>query len=81
MTPEIRPAWRHTLALLGLLLAGAVGVGVLLGYPWQALALMALGVVFWHYWRLHQVLLQLGARRRTPPGVPGRAGSRSAAAR
>ncbi len=67
MTPEIRPAWRHTLALLGLLLAGAVGVGVLLGYPWQALALMALGVVFWHYWRLHQVLLQLGARRRTPP--------------
>ncbi len=63
-----RPVWLRTLAQLALVLAAGLGVGFALGHPWPALALAALGVVGFHYWRLQRVLQRLAARQRLRPG-------------
>lgn len=64
MPRQFRSAWLKTLATVaGLLLAAGV-VGTLLGAPTLVVALAALGILAWHYWRLRQVLLRLTARQR-----------------
>ena len=67
MPPRARNAWFRTLGLLALVLAAGLAVGLLVGKPWPALTVAALGVVAWHYWKLRGVLLRLTARQRTAP--------------
>ncbi len=68
MPNDARSAWFRTLGQLGLVLAAAIALGLLLGHPWPVLTAAALGVVAWHYWKLRSVLLRLTARQRhTPP--------------
>jgi two-component system phosphate regulon sensor histidine kinase PhoR len=67
MPPDLRAAWRRTLAVLAALLAAATLVGLALGQAGWVLAATALGVLAWHYWRLRRVLLGLTARRRWEP--------------
>jgi two-component system phosphate regulon sensor histidine kinase PhoR len=67
MVPIFRTAWFRTLAKLALVLAVGLGLGATLGQPWPGLALAALAVVGWHYWRLHRVLQRLAARQRLEP--------------
>ena len=67
MPPRARTAWFRTLGQLALVLAGGVVVGMLVGHLWPVITLSALGVVAWHYWRLHGVLLRLTARQRLEP--------------
>jgi two-component system phosphate regulon sensor histidine kinase PhoR len=67
MPPRARNAWFRTLGLLALVLAAGLAIGLLAGQPWPALAVTALGVVAWHYWKLRGVLLRLTARRRFAP--------------
>lgn len=67
MPVEIHKAWLRTVSVLAVLLAAATAAGMALGRPWEALALAALAVIAWHYWRLHRVLGRLTARRRQPP--------------
>jgi two-component system, OmpR family, phosphate regulon sensor histidine kinase PhoR len=67
MSPDARSAWFRTLGQLALVLVVGLGVGLLLGQPWPALTLAALGVVAWHYWKLRNVLLRLTARQRLAP--------------
>src|SRR5690606_11678693 len=71
MPPEIYKAWSRTVAMLALLLALAALGGALAGHAWEALAVAALLVIGWHYWRLQRVLERLTARRRQP--LPTRA--------
>lgn len=71
MSPEARQAWFRTLGQLALVLLAGLALGLLLGQPWPALAVTALGVVAWHYWRLHRVLRRLAARQRPAPGADG----------
>ncbi|MBP6798122.1 MAG: phosphate regulon sensor histidine kinase PhoR [Luteimonas sp.] len=66
MPPRARSAWTRTLGQLALVLAAALALGLLSGDVWPALALAALGIVAWHYWRLHGVLSRLSSRRRSP---------------
>ncbi len=66
MTPDARSAWLLTLGHLLLVLAAALGLGLLVGQPWPLLTLAALAVVAWHYWRLRTLLLRLTARQRMP---------------
>ncbi len=66
MPPRTRSAWIRTLARLALVLGAALFLGLALGQPWPALALAALGLVGWHYWKLRSVLLRLTARQRLP---------------
>ena len=67
MPPRARNAWFKTLGQLGLVLAGALVLGLLLRQVWPVLAFAALGVVAWHYWKLRGVLLRLTARQRFEP--------------
>jgi two-component system phosphate regulon sensor histidine kinase PhoR len=67
MPPAARNAWIRTLGRLALVLAAALLLGFLLGHPWPALAIAALGVVAWHYWKLRGVLERLTARQRVEP--------------
>jgi len=67
MVPIFRTAWFRTLAKLALVLAVGLGLGATLGQPWPGLAIAALIVVGWHYWRLHRVLQRLAARQRLEP--------------
>ncbi len=64
---SIRSAWLATLLPLAVTLALAMLVGVFTGHVWAALAIAALGVLAWHYWKLRRVLLRLAARRRFDP--------------
>ena len=64
MPRQFRSAWLKTLSALAALLLGALLAGFLLGAPMLALAVAALGILVWHYWRLRQLLLGLTARRR-----------------
>ncbi len=48
------------------MLAAALVVGLLLGQTGLALAIGALCVLAWHYWRLRRLLARLGARQRQP---------------
>ena len=67
MLPTFHTAWFRTLAKLALVLVAGLGLGLVLGKPWPGLALAALAVVGWHYWRLHRVLQRLAARQRLEP--------------
>ncbi len=67
MPPAARNAWIRTLGRLALVLVAALLLGFLLGHPWPALAIAALGVVAWHYWKLRGVLVRLTARQRVEP--------------
>ena len=67
MSPDARSAWFRTLGQLALVLVAGLCIGLLLGQPWPALTLAALGVVAWHYWKLRNVLLRLTARQRLAP--------------
>ena len=67
MLPRTHSAWIRTLALLAFVLAAALLAGLLAGRPWMALAMAALGVVAWHYWKLRTVLQRLAARQRVEP--------------
>ena len=69
MTPAARAAWFRTLAQLALVLAVGLTIGLLTGRPWPALTVAALGVVAWHYWKLHGVLMRLTARQRPRPSA------------
>ena len=71
MSPEARQAWFRTLGQLALVLLAGLALGLLLGQHWPALAVTALGVVAWHYWRLHRVLRRLAARQRPAPTADG----------
>ena len=64
MPRQFRSAWLKTLATVATLLLAAGVVGTLLGAPALVVALAALGILAWHYWRLRQVLLRLTARQR-----------------
>jgi len=66
MPPRAHSAWTRTLGQLALMLAAALLLGLLAGQVWPALALAALGIVAWHYWRLHRVLSRLSSRQRSP---------------
>ncbi|ASR42102.1 phosphate regulon sensor histidine kinase PhoR [Xanthomonas citri pv. mangiferaeindicae] len=67
MPPRLHAAWTRTLLQLGAVLAAAMIVGALVGHAWMALALAALGVVAWHYWKLYDLLRRLTSRSRVPP--------------
>ena len=67
MPPSTRSAWTKTLGQLTLVLVAALLVGLLVGHPWPLLAIAALGVVAWHYWKLRDVLLRLTSRQRVEP--------------
>ncbi|MDQ3268686.1 MAG: phosphate regulon sensor histidine kinase PhoR [Pseudomonadota bacterium] len=69
MPPRTHSVWFRTLGRLGLLLGTAAAVGALAGYPWQAIAVAALSVLAWLYWRLRMVLQRLADRRRPEPMV------------
>src|SRR5690606_34307908 len=64
MPRQFRSAWLKTLATVAALLLLAGLLGTLLGKPAWVVALAALGILAWHYWRLRQVLLRLTARQR-----------------
>jgi len=67
MPPRARLTWTRTLGQLAALLGGAVVVGLLVGYPWPVVTIAALGIVAWHYARLHDVLSRLSAGKRIQP--------------
>ncbi len=67
MPPRAHPAWIRTLGQLALVLAAAVIAGLLLGHAWAVVTFAALGVVAWHYWKLHGVLRRLTERQRLAP--------------
>jgi two-component system phosphate regulon sensor histidine kinase PhoR len=67
MPEHIRSAWFKTLGTLAMLLTLAVLAGLLIDHIWMALALGALAILAWHYWRLRRVLQGLTARQRWEP--------------
>jgi two-component system, OmpR family, phosphate regulon sensor histidine kinase PhoR len=67
MPNDARTAWRTTLGQLALVLALAVGIGFAIGQLWPSLAIAAVVVLVWHYWKLRQVLSRLTARQRSAP--------------
>ncbi len=64
MPRQFRSAWFKTLATVAALLLLAGVLGAVIGYPGWSVAVMALVILVWHYWRLQQVLLRLTARQR-----------------
>ena len=71
MTPHARTSWFRMLGLPAALLAIAVAIGLAMGRPWQALAIVALGVLGWQYWQLSRLLDRLapGRRQALPAGT------------
>lgn len=67
MPPSAHTAWLKTLGPLVLMLAGAALLGLAIGHAWPVVTATALGIVAWHYWKLHRVLLRLTARKRQAP--------------
>lgn len=65
MPSPTHTAWFRSLGRLALVLLVALAIGLLLGRVWAALAIVALGALAWHYWKLHAVLQRLAAHRRT----------------
>jgi two-component system phosphate regulon sensor histidine kinase PhoR len=63
----VRAARSATLLQLGLLLAGALVLGTLLGQPWPALAIAAIALLGWQVLRLQGLVVRLGARQRVLP--------------
>ena len=66
MSPRAHSAWTKTLGQLALVLGAGLLAGLLVGHAWPVLAMTALGIVAWHYWRLHRVLARLTSRQRVP---------------
>ena len=60
-------SWQRAIWQLLGLYAIALLIGWAIGQTWLALALVSMGVVAWHYWRLWRVLKRLAGRRRLPP--------------
>jgi two-component system, OmpR family, phosphate regulon sensor histidine kinase PhoR len=71
MPRELRNAWLTTAGRIGLVLAGALVVGTLTGYPWQALTVAALGTLAWQSWMLSRLVRHVAMRQRPRPR-PGR---------
>ncbi|RPD88378.1 phosphate regulon sensor histidine kinase PhoR [Luteimonas sp. 100069] len=67
MPPRIHAAWTRTLLQLMVVLGAAAVIGALTDHIWMALAIAALGVVAWHYWKLYDLLTRLTSRSRVPP--------------
>ncbi|MBP6748553.1 MAG: phosphate regulon sensor histidine kinase PhoR [Xanthomonadaceae bacterium] len=67
MANDTRTAWRNTLTQLALAMGLALVLGLAVGRVWPALAIAAIGVLIWHYWKLRQVLSRLTARQRVAP--------------
>ncbi len=66
MPPRTQSAWTSTLGQLVLALGAGLLVGFGTGHPWPVLALTALGIVGWHYWRLRKLLVRLTSRQHVP---------------
>ncbi len=66
MPPRTQSAWTSTLGQLVLALGAGLLVGLATGHPWPVLALTALGIVGWHYWRLRKLLVRLTSRQHVP---------------
>ncbi|MCR6662355.1 MAG: phosphate regulon sensor histidine kinase PhoR [Luteimonas sp.] len=66
MPPRTHSAWSRTLGQLALVLGVGLMLGFATGHVWPVLALTALGVVAWHYWRLRKLLVRLTSRRHMP---------------
>jgi two-component system phosphate regulon sensor histidine kinase PhoR len=60
-------SWKRAIAQLFALYLMALIVGWAIGYVWMPLALVSMGVVAWHYFRLWRLLKRLTGRRRLPP--------------
>ncbi len=69
MPNEAHSAWRKTLGGLLLVLSIGLALGIIIGQVWPVMTFTALGVVAWHYWKLHDVLLRLTARQRLAPST------------
>jgi two-component system phosphate regulon sensor histidine kinase PhoR len=60
----LRLAWRQSLLrLLVVFLLGALAGWALKAF-WPAIAITALALLVWHYWRLHRLLLRMDQRQR-----------------
>ena len=60
-------SWKRAIAQLAALYVAALLLGWAIGQVWLPLALVSMGVVAWHYWRLWRLLTRLTGRRRLPP--------------
>ncbi len=60
-------SWKRAIAQLLALYLAALLLGVAIGHVWLPLALVSMGVVAWHYWRLWRLLARLTGRQRLPP--------------
>lgn len=71
MPTPTHQAWRSTLGALAAILLVAALAGFATDHFWMFLALAALGILIWHYWRLHRILDRLKQRRhfRTPQAI------------
>jgi two-component system, OmpR family, phosphate regulon sensor histidine kinase PhoR len=67
MPYKARNAWRTTLGQLALAMVLALALGFAIGHIWPVMAIAAIGVLVWHYWKLRQVLTRLTARQRSTP--------------
>lgn len=67
MPPRTRTAWFRTLGQLLLALVAAIAIGLAVGHVWPVVAVTALAVMGWHYWRLRGLLMRLTARKRLAP--------------
>ena len=60
-------SWKRAILQLLALYAAALLLGWTIGRTWLPLALVSMGVVAWHYWRLWRLLARLTGGRRLPP--------------
>ncbi len=60
-------SWKRAIAQLLALYVVALLIGWAIGRIWLPLALVSMGVVAWHYWRLWRLLARLTGGRRLPP--------------
>ncbi len=60
-------SWKRAIVQLLMLYVAAMLLGWAIGRIWLPLALVSMGVVAWHYWRLWRLLARLTGRRRLPP--------------
>jgi two-component system, OmpR family, phosphate regulon sensor histidine kinase PhoR len=67
MVRQLRNAWLTTAGRIALVMAGAVILGSLAGFPWQALTVAALGTVAWQSWMLSRLLRRVATRQREQP--------------
>jgi two-component system phosphate regulon sensor histidine kinase PhoR len=67
----VRAARSATLLQLGLVLAGALVLGLVVGQPWPALAVTAILLLGLQVWRLQALVVRLGARQRALPAGRG----------